>query len=335
MVAPMRKRRRTARRRPWRLILTVLAVLVAAVVPYAVELFGGQGVIPTWRDLYESGGLEERPALPAQGETAVTFLDVGQGDAVLVQQNGVFCLLDAGTPDVQDTIADDLRSLGVTELELMVMTHPHSDHYGGMPGVLEEIPVQTLLLPDLSQSDTQSGNLGKTLELAREQGTELKEAEEGMSFPIGSGTLTVLCDGYTPEGGEDDDVNDLSLWLLFEAGNFTFLDTGDAEQEAEAAVTARLGSELRADLMKAGHHGSQTSNGETLLRTVCPQIVVASCGLNNSYGHPHQAVIDRMEALGIAFYRTDLDGAVTVTAGEEGLTVQTTREQTEALDPAA
>lgn len=119
--------------------------------------------------------------------------------------------------------------------------------------------------------------------------------------------------------GSDDATNDMSLCLRFEAGNFTFLDTGDAERNEEAALAEQYPFRLRSTVFKAGHHGSSTSNTQTLLWQVQPQLVVASCGLNNDYGHPHREVIQEMQDEGIDFYRTDLYGTVTVTAQADGV----------------
>ena len=136
--------------------------------------------------------------------------------------------------------------------------------------------------------------------------------------------------------GSDDAINDMSLCLRFEAGNFTFLDTGDAERNEEAALAEQYPFRLRSTVFKAGHHGSSTSNTQTLLWQVQPQLVVASCGLNNDYGHPHREVIQEMQDEGIDFYRTDLYGTVTVTAQADGsFTVQTAKQPDEELAPAA
>ena len=156
-------------------------------------------------------------------------------------------------------------------------------------------------------------------------------------YTIGTGTLTVLLPGVDADtAGSDDATNDMSLCLRFEAGNFTFLDTGDAERNEEAALAEQYPFRLRSTVFKAGHHGSSTSNTQTLLWQVQPQLVVASCGLNNDYGHPHREVIQEMQDEGIDFYRTDLYGTVTVTAQADGsFTVQTAKQPDEELAPAA
>ena len=244
----------------------------------------------------------------------MVFLDVGQGDAVLILQNSAACLIDAGPKDARQNLVQDLRSYGVSQLDLLVMTHPHADHVGGMQAVLQNFDVQTLLTPDLSETDV-TGQTQRTLQTAQECGVPVETAYTGQQYTIGTGTLTCL---------------------RFEAGNFTFLDTGDAERNEEAALAEQYPFRLRSTVFKAGHHGSSTSNTQTLLWQVQPQLVVASCGLNNDYGHPHREVIQEMQDEGIDFYRTDLYGTVTVTAQADGsFTVQTAKQPDEELAPAA
>ena len=254
-----------------------MAAVLIAVALYVVENYGGNGFVPSWDQIYQWVGLEpsqsETTAPLPEGETEVVFLDVGQGDAVLILQNGAACLIDAGTKDARQNLVQDLRSYGVSQLDLLVMTHPHADHVGGMQAVLQNFDVQTLLTPDLSETDV----TGQTL-----------------------------------------------------------LDTGDDERNEEAALAEQYPFRLRSTVFKAGHHGSSTSNTQTLLWQVQPQLVVASCGLNNDYGHPHREVIQEMQDEGIDFYRTDLYGTVTVTAQADGsFTVQTAKQPDEELAPAA
>lgn len=317
-----------------------MAAVLIAVALYVVENYGGNGFVPSWDQIYQWVGLEpsqgETTAPLPEGKTEVVFLDVGQGDAVLILQNGAACLIDAGPKDARQNLVQDLRSYGVSQLDLLVMTHPHADHVGGMQAVLQNFDVQTLLTPDLSETDV-TGQTQRTLQTAQECGVPVETAYTGQQYTIGTGTLTVLLPGVDADtAGSDDAINDMSLCLRFEAGNFTFLDTGDAERNEEAALAEQYPFRLRSTVFKAGHHGSSTSNTQTLLWQVQPQLVVASCGLNNDYGHPHREVIQEMQDEGIDFYRTDLYGTVTVTAQADGsFTVQTAKQPDEELAPAA
>ena len=140
----------------------------------------------------------------------------------------------------------------------------------------------------------------------------MTETAEGDAFTLGSGAIHIL------QGGSDwmqtaDDANNGSLCLLFEAGGFRYLGTGDAETESEQALVDRYGSNLHAVLYKAGHHGSSTSSSEALLSAVQPQAAAISCGLDNDYGHPHQETLARLQAAGAEIYRTDTMGTITFT----------------------
>ncbi len=267
--------------------------------------------------------------LPDGTQTTVRVLDVGQGDAVLIQQDDASCLIDAGTPDAGPDLVNQLETAGVEELDFLVMTHPHSDHYGGMPDVLEAFPVHTLLLPDLEGLGAEGETLNQILSLAEEQGTGCITAARGQRYPLGQGTLEVLL-AVLPD---DDNLNDASLCLRFTAGNFSFLDTGDAEADTEQRLVDAYGSGLRSTLFKAGHHGSATSTTQPLLDAVRPQAVAISCGLDNSYGHPDPETLDRITASGAQVWRTDLQGALTFAWDGSALSVYTA--DGAALDAAA
>lgn len=336
----MARRRKHRRRFDWLhkaagILLPLLTgcVILAA---FVVEYYGGQDGIPTWNDLYDRFGIESSAPdaeTVASGDSSVSFLDVGQGDAVLICQNGEFCLIDAGTAEAEEQLLRSLESAGVERLTYVVMTHPHSDHIGSMDAVLENFPTGTLILPQLEGLEEQSSALQQTLDAAEAYGVTTVQANTGEQYPLGEGTLQVLLAPTPQEAG--DNLNNLSLCLKFTAGDFSFVDTGDAEEEVEEQLLQMDWTALNADLLKAGHHGSNTSNTEELLAAVSPEIVVASCGLDNDYGHPHREVVERVENIGAAFYRTDLDGTVTVVSHDGAMRVDCTAWDAEDTDQAA
>lgn len=310
------RKRNTKRRRSKRLyrkIVTGLSVLLLAVVAFVVEYHGGFGGVPSWSELYTALGVPMEgpdPQLLTDSTTTVSVLDVGQGDSVLIGQDGEYCLIDTGTAESREQLVQDLQWAGITELKYLVLTHPHADHTGGALTVLEHFPVEQVLLPvwEAEESPWPRG----LQEEAEAAGGSIVETEEGNSYMLGSGVLHVL-QGGSAWMEEEDDANNGSLCLLFEAGGFRYLATGDAEEPAEQALVDRYGRNLQATLYKAGHHGSSTSSGEELLKVVQPQAAVISCGLDNEYGHPHEEVLRRMEAAGIEIYRTDTMGTITFT----------------------
>lgn len=292
----------------------MLAALFLAAAAFVIEYHGGQDGIPTWSQLYTALGVPtDGPdaELLAETQTTVTMLDVGQGDSVLIGQDGEYCLIDTGTADSQQSLVRSLRQADITTLKYLILTHPHADHTGGVLAVLENLRVDTLVIP-VWESEETSPWPEDMLRIASLYGTTVTETGEGDSFPLGTGALQVLQGGSAWMQGEDD-VNNGSLCLLFEAGDFRYLATGDAEEDSEAALVERYGSHLQAVLYKAGHHGSSTSNTGALLSTVQPQAVAISCGVDNEYGHPSVSVLRRMEEAGVSVYRTDTMGTITFT----------------------
>ena len=219
-----RKRRPKADHRRIVAVLCGLLGVAAAALAFAVEHYGGQGVLPTWGQLYDMLGVADNAPdaeIVASGQTSVTFLDVGQGDSVLICQDGEFCLIDAGTPDSADSLVAALRAAGVDELAYLVMTHPHADHIGGMPQVLESFDTGLLILPDLTEYDEESAGLDRTLAAAADNGVPMYVAMDGDTFTLGGGTLTVLQAGEQPQNEEDaiDENLDLKSELANKKGS--------------------------------------------------------------------------------------------------------------------
>ena len=210
------------RRLPWRRILLLPAVLLLAVAAYFIESRSG------WSDLYRAAGVSlDAPDadLLAQTSTTVTVLDVGQGDAVLIGQDGAYCLIDTGPSDAKGDLVRDLQLAGISKLDYLVLTHPHADHTGGAREVLRNFAVGQLLVPPWdAQASGETADWPRGLfDLAAEQGTDVITAEDGTVYPLGSGTLTVLQGGESELYDTDDSsahVNNASLCTLFEAGNF-------------------------------------------------------------------------------------------------------------------
>lgn len=317
---PERRTRRGGLPRNLRRALAGLAALLAAALAFAIEYTGGQGALPGWNELYALLGVPmDAPdaALLQDSTTTVTVLDVGQGDAVLIGQDGVYCLIDTGTAESGPVLARDLQLAGVTELEYLFLTHPHADHTGGVWDVLEALPVGNLVLADWQPQDDDETDWPYGLtDYAAETGVTVAIAADGERYALGGGTLTVLQGGSTEEPYRDQlpgDANNASLCMLFEAGGFRYLSTGDAETKAERLLVDRYGRGLQAALYKAGHHGSQTSSSEELLAAVRPQMAAISCGADNDYGHPHATVLRRLQDYGVAVWRTDTMGSITFT----------------------
>jgi len=251
--------------------------------------------------LTETGNV---PSDPAQGSgrgeaVTLTILDVGQGDGTLLRWGDHSVLIDAGEADQQELIAARLLNLGVSKLDLIVATHAHSDHIGGIARLLEVFPVEEFYWSPVPGDSTLYENLKGALS---DREITPVSPEPGDVWSEDGVTLHFL--GPVKEY---EDLNNTSLICRIEAGGVAVMMTGDMEAEAEEDLV-RSGQDLRSDLLKAGHHGSSTSTTEAFLRAVDPELVTISCGKDNEYGHPHQETMELLERRSVNVARTDLEG---------------------------
>lgn len=250
--------------------------------------------------------------LPKQSEKLmVHFIDVGQADCILVQQQGHFMLVDAGNNADGPMVVQYLKNQGVTSLDYVIGTHPHEDHVGGLDDVIRAFPIQTLIL---SEKGSTTKTYESVLDAALAKNLAVTTAKSGQSYTLGGAAFTLLA----PNGNMGDNLNNWSVGLRLVYGSTSFVMCGDAETQAEAAIL-QTGLPLKADVLKLGHHGSSTSSSDAFLDAVSPTWGVISCGLNNDYGHPHASTLTKLKNRGISYFRTDLQG--TVIAASDGKTI--------------
>lgn len=233
---------------------------------------------------------------PVEEQLYVHFIDVGQADCTLLEFNGHFALVDGGNSADGGSVAAYLQMQGVGKLDLVVATHPHEDHIGGLADILDTFLADTVWSSPIPNN---SNAVRTFLESVSNQGKELEQPKVGQVFNLGAATITVI--GPVKEYEE---INNLSIVLMVEFGDTRFLLTGDMERTAENDLI-ESGADLKADVLKVGHHGSESSTGYRFLREVMPSYGVISCGKDNSYGHPHEDPLSRLRDAEVTVLRTD------------------------------
>ncbi len=241
------------------------------------------------------------------GKPSFHFIDVGQGDCVLVTYRGEAVLVDAGPQMYAEATAEYVRMYSPT-VDYFIVTHSHEDHMGGAEEILSSARIDALVMSTLTSDEAFYKN---TLSRAEERGCEVMLVDEGCVFSTGNITVTVydVFDFFDTVESEDE-YNNASLFVKIEAGGTSLLITGDAELEEERYACSAFGDMLDCDILKVGHHGSKTSTSDELLLCSTPMIAVISCARNNSYGHPNTEVIDRLTEYGIDIKRSDRSGTI-------------------------
>ena len=268
-------------------------------------------------------GIVPQSPAKAEGTLIVHFLDVGQADCALVELNGQYLLIDGGNREDSQLVVSFLEQQGVEELEGVVCTHAHEDHVGGLPGVLAVYPTKAVYAPTKTYA---SKVFDDFLYYTDQQGLEITIPEPGDEIPMEGLDIQVL--GPVKSYAE---TNDTSLVLRIAFRETVFLFTGDMEVAAEDDMLDYWDSQpdlLKADVLKVGHHGSDTSTGYRFLRQVAPEYGIISVGEGNSYGHPNEAPLSRLNQAEVTVLRTDTLG--TITATSDGKKVQFTWEKSTA-----
>lgn len=257
--------------------------------------------------------------LPAGSTFSIHFIDVGQADAALVECDGHYMLIDGGNKADSNVVYTVLKNAGVTHLDIVVGTHAHEDHIGGIPGAFNYASADLTLCPVTSYDSDAFTDFAR---YAIEKGGGITVPAVGDTYPLGSAEVRIL----GVNGGSD--TNDTSIVLKIQYGDTSFLFAGDAEREAEQAIL-NSGADLSATVLKVGHHGSDTSTTYPFLREVMPTYAIISVGTGNSYGHPTDDTLSRLRDADVAVYRTDLQGDIFATSDGETVSITTDKAATD------
>lgn len=246
-----------------------------------------------------------------EGTLTVTFLDVGQGNAVLVEQDGAYMLIDGGDREYSSFVVSYLKEQGVEELEYVIASHYDADHLNGVVGALHVFPCKLVLGPD----DTADSRVYDSfLDVIAEEDVELVYPAVGDTYTLGDATFTVVC----PNTYDASDGNDNSIGIRLVYGENSFLICGDAGIAVEEEML-KSGIVIASDVYLASHHGSDGSSSLEFMQAVSPENVVISAGNGNSYGHPTRTVLDNVKTVKAALYRTDLQGTLVATSDGSSL----------------
>ena len=260
--------------------------------------------LPTWDDLYHTTGLAQE-SIKVTADISVHFIDVGQGDCELIKTKNTAVLIDAGEKDNYEKVINYIKSQGISRLDYVIVTHPHSDHAGSMQYVLNEFDIGTVILPQITEdllptTATYINMLG----VISEKSIDVMYAKPGTVLQLDESSLSIIA-----PVGVYEDLNDWSVVVKFVHGENSFLFTGDIEEQAEDDILD-AGYDISADVLKVAHHGSSTSSKKKFLTAVNPRYAVIEVGSPNSYNHPNEKVLERLQSFDVDIYRTDINGDI-------------------------
>lgn len=238
----------------------------------------------TWDDIYAAAGFKLPKGDLNLLDLSVVFIDVGQGDSILIHTDNTNILIDTGPEGNAQNIKNVLSQLEIKKLNYLIITHQHDDHIGSLEQLRRLITIDNEIIPE------------PTAKMS------------GMTQTFNDITLEFLGPIYL-----SDNLNNMSLVIRLKYKNKTFLFMADAESEEEANLIRQYNEDLKADVIKVGHHGSDTSSSLDFLKLVQPQYAVISVGKDNDYGHPHEATLNILKLINTKVYRTDRDGTIVCT----------------------
>lgn len=245
------------------------------------------------------------------GSLKVHYIDVGQGDCALVHVGDSAMLIDAGNRGDGPGIVNYIRSQGINKLDYLILTHPHADHIGGAAEVVKSFDIEKILMPKATHTSQTFENLLVTIQ---NKGLKITSPSPGDKYTLGNASFQIVA------CNDGSDLNDKSIVSRLTFGSTSFLFTGDAESATESKILQR-GYNIKSDVLKVGHHGSDTSTGGSFLKAVSPKHAIISVGKGNSYGHPSSAVLGRLNDNNVKVYRTDESGTIVVTSDGSSISV--------------
>lgn len=278
-------------------IITLLIVILILLVSTIYERYLNEGTGDT------------NTSTNTEGELILTMINVGQADSFLLEQNGKTALVDCGTRSTGKDVVEYLQNEGITRIDYVFGTHPHDDHIGGMYDVITNFDIGTIILPEIETGEVTTNWYIKLMTEIKEGEYNLEYAKEGAIYYLGDATMKIIGPISQPESN----LNNYSTILKVSFGKMDIIMTGDAEIDVEEKVLEKYQDELDAEILKLGHHGSDTSTSDEFLEAVSPDYALISAKVGNKYEHPIKSVMQKLENADIEVYRTDENGTVEAT----------------------
>lgn len=290
----------------------ILSIIVA--ISLVMSILSYHGIL-TWNQLFSKTGIIEGVKLQ-DSNFSVYFLDVGQSDCTIITCDDKVMLIDTGTLFQVHNIRESLFSLDIDKIDCLVVSHQHDDHMSGASKLIEECKVEKVIMPELSMDNyVDSLTYQDLMSKIKYYNVDYSAISSGYSFNVGSAFVQVLAPIQ-----QDENLNNMSLVLKVTYGNTSFLFQGDAEADVEKQIMLS-GIDLSADVIKIGHHGSNTSTTENYLQEVKPKYAVISAGIDNTYGHPSTPVINRLIKNNIEPLITSYHGDIVINSDGDNIQI--------------
>lgn len=254
----------------------------------------------------------------AREELKVYYIDVGQADSILITLGNSSMLIDAGNNDDGKAVVDFIAAKGISKLDIVVGTHPHEDHIGGLDDVINAFDIGEIIMPKVSHT---TKTYKDVLTAIKNKNHTVTAAKAGQTYALGSANIQVI----SPVKDKYENLNQYSAVMRLTYQNTSFLFTGDMEKANEDELLASL-ADVKADVLKVAHHGSRTSSTSSFLSAVSPQYAIICVGEDNSYKHPNANVLSRLQNM-MTVYRTDVHGTITVTSDGQSISIDAEKQE--------
>ncbi|AIY79304.1 MBL fold metallo-hydrolase [Clostridium botulinum] len=235
----------------------------------------------------------------------VHYIDVGQGDAALIQVNNINMLIDSGPKESRNKILDYLQSLNIKKINYIVATHPHEDHIGNMAKIIKTYGLYKFYAPKIENT---TSTFEKMIDALKDKNLKINVIKKDTNpIDLGKNTDVTI---FSPIKDSYDNINNYSPVIKIQYGDTSFLFTGDAEKEVENEILLDSNNNIRSDVIKIGHHGSSTSSSKSFIEKVNPSIAIISVGADNKFNHPNKSTIDCLTKNNVKIYQTNKENTI-------------------------